>query len=104
MNFRVLPEASHENIAAMLWYDAQRPELGDRFQAAVATAFQTICDHPTRFARVPRYHGKLELKQIVLDGFPYLVIYSVREDEVLVVTIAHSKRRPLYWLRRLKDI
>jgi toxin ParE1/3/4 len=33
--------------------------------------------------------------------FPYSVIYSLLEDDVLVVAVAHHRRRPFYWRDRV---
>jgi hypothetical protein len=34
--------------------------------------------------------------------FPYGVIYRVREEVIWVVAIAHMRRRPGYWLDRVR--
>jgi hypothetical protein len=33
----------------------------------------------------------------VLDRFPYVIFFAQERDHVLVVAIAHAKRRPGYW-------
>jgi hypothetical protein len=33
--------------------------------------------------------------------FPYAVLYSIEDDYILIVAIAHGKRRPGYWRHRL---
>jgi hypothetical protein len=40
---------------------------------------------------------------MVVERFHYDVIYLAREEIVLIVAIAHHKRKPGYWRRRLKD-
>jgi len=37
------------------------------------------------------------IQRYVMDRFPYAVGYQVVGDEVVVVTVAHGKRRPGYW-------
>ena len=32
--------------------------------------------------------------------FPYIVMFTVADDSVEVVAIAHAKRRPGYWVDR----
>lgn len=34
-------------------------------------------------------------------GFPYRVIYFARDDLLMIVAVAHTKRRPGYWRERL---
>ena len=36
-----------------------------------------------------------------MHHFPYAVIYLCRPDETVVVAIAHTHRRPFYWVDRL---
>jgi toxin ParE1/3/4 len=33
--------------------------------------------------------------------FPYAVVYSLIDDAVYVLAVAHSRRRPFYWQDRL---
>jgi hypothetical protein len=33
--------------------------------------------------------------------FPYAVLYTIEADYILIVAIAHGKRRPGYWRHRL---
>jgi hypothetical protein len=37
----------------------------------------------------------------VLSGFPYSVIFQLEDDIILVVAVAHAKRRPGYWRKRI---
>ncbi|MBI3461482.1 MAG: type II toxin-antitoxin system RelE/ParE family toxin [Planctomycetes bacterium] len=36
----------------------------------------------------------------MLPRFPYRIIYEVRSDEIVILAIAHNRRRPGYWSRR----
>jgi hypothetical protein len=33
----------------------------------------------------------------VIAAFPYSLMYTVLDDSVLVLAIAHHRRRPFYW-------
>jgi len=35
--------------------------------------------------------------QLVVTGFPYKVVYRIRETDLYVVAVAHTSRRPNYW-------
>jgi plasmid stabilization system protein ParE len=76
-------------------YDQARPELGDEFLAAVERAVELIVVAPHRWPRVDRRHHRFVLKR-----FPYSIFYRFSETEVIVVAVAHHKRRPGYWSRR----
>jgi plasmid stabilization system protein ParE len=101
MKLSILPEAELESAEAAAWYDDQLARLGDQFLSEVADSFAKIGSDPLSFSRLESYSGRYQVRRCILHRFPYLVIYTCRENEALVVAIAHARRRPLYWLERL---
>lgn len=96
MRLEFHPEARDEFVAAAAYYDAAVPGLGDRFLVAVRRTTVLVLEHPT--AGTPRKAGA---RRILVTGFPYDVVYQVREKVVEVLAIAHQHRRPGYWRERL---
>ncbi len=41
-----------------------------------------------------------EIRRCVLPKFPYYVAYEVLASEVIVLAVAHARRRPFYWINR----
>jgi plasmid stabilization system protein ParE len=39
-------------------------------------------------------------RRALVAGFPYQVVYRLRPAEIVIVAIAHLKRRPGYWKNR----
>lgn len=39
-------------------------------------------------------------RRYLLRRFPYSIIYHVTTDELIVVAVAHNRRRPGYWANR----
>jgi hypothetical protein len=39
-------------------------------------------------------------RRILLLGFPYQIVYRLRPAEIVIVAVAHLKRRPGYWKNR----
>ncbi|MGC1274482.1 MAG: hypothetical protein WBC44_12325 [Planctomycetaceae bacterium] len=103
MNLRVLPEADGETLEAALWYEERRTGLGERFLTARELALAGIGENPQGLARIEDYDGPHEIRRAILQRFPYAVIVLCRSNELLVVAVAHLRRRPLYWLDRLDD-
>jgi toxin ParE1/3/4 len=100
MSLRLLPEADEEAREAARWYDQQRIGLGDEFLEALARSLESIERNP-RLGRVdPDAPAGREVRRIRLNRFPYIVIYEIRNGDILVVAIAHGRRRPGYWLSR----
>lgn len=47
------------------------------------------------------YAGEHDVRRCLLDRFAYLIVFACLTDETLVVAVAHARRKPLYWLKRL---
>ena len=92
-------EASEEALAAALWYDDRRPGLGSEFLTALSDAIQSISKSPRA---LPIYGANERVRRLLLQRFPYAVVFAVRGKGVLVVAFAHARRRPGYWRRRLR--
>jgi toxin ParE1/3/4 len=97
--FRFHPLALAELEAAVSWYADRSLESASRFAALVDAAIGGIRVRPEAWALWP---GRDDVRRRVLRRFPYSVVFLVREEVVVVVAIAHHKRRPGYWLRRLR--
>lgn len=39
-------------------------------------------------------------RRILFDRYPFSIYYRVTDDEIVVVAVAHQKRRPGYWASR----
>lgn len=76
-------------------YDRARPGLGDEYLAAVDEAVALVAEAPSRWPRIDRRHHRF-----VLRRFPFSVVYRFDEQELIIVALAHHKRRPGYWARR----
>lgn len=89
--------ASQELAEAVRWYNDRRQGWGDRLFDAVAETFRLIETYPE--VGSPR-RGQPAARQLTVRGFPYLVAYRLRTDDVYVVAVAHARRRPGYWKNR----
>jgi toxin ParE1/3/4 len=91
--------ASREYLRAVRWYAAHADEqTAAAFTAEVNRAVVRIEGDPntgTEFRKRYRW--------VRLWRFPYLIYYRVVSDAVvLVLAVAHERRRPGYWSRRDK--
>jgi toxin ParE1/3/4 len=90
----VLPEAREEFERAALWYAAIRPSLGAAFVDQVAAATSRALHAPLEGSSVG------QLRRVLVRRFPCFVLYAVEEAQVIIVAVAHFRRRPDYWVRR----
>lgn len=101
MRVELHPEARAELRAAAIWYDEQRPGLGNEFVAEVSSMVGSIGEAPASFQIWPGTSGApTSIRRAVMKRFPYVVAFEVHTEHFLVLAIAHAKRRPLYWLSR----
>lgn len=101
MRVELHPEARAELRAAAIWYDEQRPGLGDELVAEVSSMLESIGEVPASFQIWPGTSAApMSIRRAVMKRFPYVVAFEVHAEHTLVLAIAHAKRRPLYWLSR----
>ena len=91
------PEAEAEMIAAAQFYQERADGLGVRFLESVQAVIRHISNFP-KSARIVR--GRV-VRAAVARTFPYSVVYSELGDEVVVLAVAHQRRRPGYWKTRV---
>ena len=89
------PDAQAEFIAAARYYEAQAENLGLDFISAVEATYRRLITFPES----GRPFGS-RLRRVLVPGFPYGLIYRVEPDCVLIVAVAHVRRRPGYWRPR----
>lgn len=94
---RFRPAAAREFAADFRYYEKDHPGRGIRFVAAVDAALRQIAAAPSRFAIL----YEPDIRSVKVKRFPYRVVYVVVDDAIDVIAVAHAKRRPGYWRRKL---
>lgn len=89
--------ASLELAGAVRWYEERRPGWGGRLFDAVASTLARIESYPELGSS---RRGRTPARQMKVRGFPYVVAYRIRPDDVYVIAVAHTSRRPDYWRER----
>ncbi|MGB7069101.1 MAG: type II toxin-antitoxin system RelE/ParE family toxin [Pyrinomonadaceae bacterium] len=97
MTFEFHPEARIEFIEAISFYEESREGLGLRLSREVYATIKRITLGPNAWPRISE-----NTRRCFTSRFPYGVVYEVREDDILVIAIAHSSREPFYWKDRLR--
>jgi toxin ParE1/3/4 len=90
--------ASAEAEAAVRWYNERVPGLGDDFRAELFAAVEWIADGPEVW---PISADDTRARRYLLSRFPYSIVYVVANDRVTIAAVAHARRKPGYWLRRV---
>lgn len=90
--------ATREYEAARRRYARQAgPTTELRFIVALREAYQSIVDAAESCAPFGRHCRWVKTKK-----FPFIVYFAILDDaHAIVLAVAHERRRPGYWLRRL---
>lgn len=99
MSGHVHPLAWRDLETAVKRIDRERPGFGVRLKNEARAAF-------IRAAMAPRQGSPylFGTRRFILKRFPYSTVYVEMDEYGHVVAVAHHRRRPGYWRRRLKDV
>ena len=89
------PRANEEVEEAQAWYEDRSLLAAAGFLQELSAAVRRIGETPNRYPLAS--HGT---RRVVLERFPFNIFYRVSASEVVVVALAHQKRRPGYWADR----
>jgi len=101
VRIRVHPGAAADLTSAGDWYERQLPGLGADLTSEVANALDIITERPMTWPLWPWVGETVGVRRFLLARFPFAVGYLVDGDELVVLAVAHLRRRPDYWLDRL---
>ena len=98
MGFRFLSSAEQEMTEAARYYEEEAEGLGLDFLNDVQRTIDRFCDNPNLGQTIDK-----SLCRGLFSRFPFSLIYAVDVDGLLIVAIAHQRRRPDYWKQRVKS-
>lgn len=87
--------ARQELEDAVRFYELEYSGLGRRFKEEVRTSALRVAEYPNAWSI-----ERGEVRKCLLHRFPYKLLYSVEEDHILVIAVAHQHRKPDYWVDR----
>ncbi|MGB5443212.1 MAG: type II toxin-antitoxin system RelE/ParE family toxin [Gammaproteobacteria bacterium] len=94
-NIRFSPEALAEAEAAQQWYVERSLPAGKAFLEELTHAVERVTESPEQW---PRYIGGTH--RYVFHRFPFSLVYRQMGNEIVIVAVAHGKRKPGYWKAR----
>lgn len=95
--YRFHPAALAEYQAAIDWYAERSLVAATGLSILVERGIQGVREHPLAS---PAWPGLEDVRRRILRGYPYSIIYLVEPAEIVILGVAHHKRRPGYWLER----
>ena len=95
ISYRFLSPAEDEMSEAALFYESVG--LGQDFLDDVQQRIDLLCQYPKSGTLIDP-----KLRRMLLHRFPLSIIYFDEKDAIVIVSIAHHRRRPGYWQSRFE--
>lgn len=90
------PEAQEELDRSLDWYSERSDIVSRAFVQETKLCIRKIQAYPRRSKKYTS-----ETRQFLYPNFPFRIIYRETEKEIQIVAIAHHRRLPGYWKRRV---
>ena len=97
MKITFLEEAQFELDEAIKYYNFESSGLGDRLLQEILNTLDRIANYPTAWHPLSENTRRCQTRI-----FPYGFIYSILEDEILIISVSHLHRKPNHWKDRKK--
>lgn len=90
MDYRITlqQEAIQDIKEAYDWYQSQQAGLGDEWIEQLEMSFLRIANQPLSYTQVND-----QLRRMRTSRFPYLIIYEIRHQEILILAVMHTSRK-----------
>jgi toxin ParE1/3/4 len=96
VKIRYLEAAREEIREAADYYGAISPGLGIGFKRELRQLMRLVATMPLAWPS-----SGANTRKCLMTRFPYLAIYAVLPDKILVLAVGHQHRHPGYWRERL---
>lgn len=100
MTWQIHPAAQQEHDDCIEYYAGIDPELAVSFELRYLQARHDICANP--FLYNIRRRGSRRVNLQPRFGEHYIA-YTIWREQVVLLAVAHAKRRPYYWRKRLAE-
>jgi plasmid stabilization system protein ParE len=97
MKYTFHPHARKELNEAVAYYGSSDPEVGKSFLRELSKTLSRIQSFPEACAKT-----RSDIRRCRVDRFPYEVLYEIERSKIFILAVMHYRRRPDYWIERLK--
>lgn len=92
------PAAREELIESVRWYLA---EAGAVHASAFETEVRRVVDLLVRLPELGTPRAR-QTRSIPLRRYPYSIHYRLEPDLIRILAVAHQRRKPGYWKKRIE--
>jgi hypothetical protein len=80
------------------FYELEQAGLGRQFEEETKRSLRRIIRYPAAWSK-----EKGEIRRYLMHRFPYKILYSIEENHILILALAHLHRKPEYWVERRSE-
>ncbi len=102
MSFTVIvkQEAHQDTIDAYNYYEEKLTGLGERFLDALQQRYKELSANPTFYGYIDEDPLKI-LRDVKLEKFPFVVVFEIIENQVVVYAVHNTYKHPRNKLRKI---
>ncbi len=98
MKIEFLDIAQVELDEAIQYYEFEQKDLGKRFLKEIKVAILRIKTFPFSCQLISE-----NSRQCLVKSFPFSIIYQIRDEGILILSVSHQHRKPYHWKDRIKN-
>lgn len=91
---RFLPAAEADLREVHEWYEAHLPGLGASFVRALDGLLLRVERAPRSRQLLAGIAGRRGVRKALIRGFPWVLLYALIDDDLVVIALSHMARRP----------
>jgi plasmid stabilization system protein ParE len=92
MRLRYLPRAINDIAAIAAYISDRNPSAADAVEARIQSAIDLLCEFPGTGRRIEQ---RPDVRVLPLARYPDVIFYSAGDDELLILHVRHTARRPV---------
>lgn len=85
-----------EHLDNVTFYEGRQRGLGADYLAEFGSAMLRICANPQSYP----VECASNIRKAVMPRFPFNVLFREVNGMIQVLSVAHQRRRPHYWIKR----
>lgn len=98
---RYHPAARQELDEAIAHDEAELPGRGLRLEEQVLRVLSRLRRIPLSAPIWPGLEAVREVRRAKVRRYPFLVVYMVHDQRLIILAVAHTKKKPGYWASRI---
>jgi hypothetical protein len=98
-NLIIKEEAHVDTIEAYNYYEEKSVGLGERFLQALLKRYNDLAQHPTHYSFINE-DETLHLRDVVLEKFPFVIVFEIIEEDVIVYAVHNTYKHPRKKIRK----